>query len=64
MRGKIAIVVFFSLILACKGSSDLKEIREFKGSEWFIAKKQTFEFDLKDIQKIYDFNYFLLCNII
>ncbi|MCP9753910.1 gliding motility lipoprotein GldH [Lacihabitans sp. CCS-44] len=57
MRGKIAILALFSLILACKGSSDLKEIRDFKNSEWFIAKKETFEFEVKDIQKVYDFNY-------
>ena len=59
MRGKIAMLALCSVLLACQGSSDLKEIREFKNSEWFIAKKQTFEFEVKDIQKSYDFNYLI-----
>lgn len=59
MRGKIVMLAMCSIILACQGSSDLKEIREFKNSEWFIAKKQTFEFEVKDIQKSYDFNYLI-----
>ena len=57
MRSKVATFVLLSVLLACKGSSDLKEIRDFKDSEWFIAKKETFVFEVKDVQKVYDFNY-------
>lgn len=59
MRSKVATFVLLSVLLACKGSSDLKEIRDFKNSEWFIAKKETFVFEVKDLQKVYDFNYLI-----
>ncbi|MCP9770623.1 gliding motility lipoprotein GldH [Lacihabitans sp. LS3-19] len=54
---RIAILVVFSLLMSCKGSSDLKEIRDFKNSEWFIGKKQSFSFEIKDANKAYNFNY-------
>lgn len=54
---RIAIMVVFSLLMSCKGSSDLKEIRDFKNSEWFIAKKESFVVEIKDVTKTYSFNY-------
>lgn len=57
MIKRLAILLIFSFLMACTGSSDLKEIRDFKNSEWFIAKKETFVFDVKDASKTYEFNY-------
>jgi gliding motility-associated lipoprotein GldH len=56
-------VIYFSLVWAilsaCTGSSDIKEIRDFKGNEWEIAKKVTFTFKIADTLKTYNFNYLL-----
>jgi gliding motility-associated lipoprotein GldH len=57
---KILLNLFLVFFLAsCTLSSDFKEIRDFKNSEWTLASKQTFEFEIKDISKIYEFKYLI-----
>ncbi|MFC3812447.1 gliding motility lipoprotein GldH [Lacihabitans lacunae] len=49
--------------IACESNPGFKEIRDFKKSEWKIAHKQTFEFEIKDIQKTYAFNYLIRTSV-
>lgn len=51
--------ILFSILLSCTGSNDFKEIRDFKNTEWFLKDKQTFEFEITDVNKTYNFNYLL-----
>lgn len=56
------IVYFFVsvfLFTSCNKSDDFKEIRDFKNTEWLIKDKQNFEFEIKDIEKSYRFNYLI-----
>lgn len=45
------------ILTACKKSGDFKEIRDFPKNEWYIAHKQTFEFNITDTSSTYRFNY-------
>lgn len=54
---KFIILVLFSILVSCQPSNDFKEIRDFKNTEWFLAHKQTFVFEIKDVSKEYQFNY-------
>ncbi len=59
MREIVYLVSAFILISACKGSTDFKEIRDLKNSEWTIAKKEVFEFEIKDTVSTYKVNYLI-----
>lgn len=57
---KLSAVLSILLLLtmpACKKSSDFKEMRDFPKNEWYIAHKQTFEFNISDTTSTYRFNY-------
>ena len=53
----LSILVLVIITSSCKQSSDFKEIRDFNNAEWFIAHKQTFEFEIKDTVSTYRLNY-------
>lgn len=59
MKKGIYLYIIIAIFTACTGSSDIKEIRNFKGNEWEIAKKESFTFKVTDTLKTYNFNYLL-----
>jgi gliding motility-associated lipoprotein GldH len=58
---KIAIicVLILGISMSCTQEDGLKEIRDFKDSEWAIAKPQVFEIIIKDISHPYTFRYLI-----
>jgi gliding motility-associated lipoprotein GldH len=52
-----------TLLAACTGSSDFKEIRDFKNYEWPILKKESFEFTIADTSKTYQINYLIRTSV-
>ena len=59
MKKNLILLFLVVFISGCKETGDFKEIREFEKGEWYLAHKQTFEFDIKDVSKTYQFNYLL-----
>ncbi len=50
-------VLLFLGLWSCTKSDDFKEMRDFPKNEWKIVDKQNFEFEIKDVQATYKFNY-------
>jgi gliding motility-associated lipoprotein GldH len=55
----LSIPVFLSLfVFSCANNNgEVKEIRDLKDGKWAIAKKEVFNFEIKDISKVYEMNY-------
>lgn len=56
-------MISFVILNSCNNNQGFKEIRDLKNSEWQIANKQIFKFDIKDISKTHSFNYLLRYNV-
>ena len=57
---KIFSVLFILIFsLGCTLKSDFKEIHDLKNGEWFSNDQLVFEFEIKDIQASYHFNYLI-----